>query len=192
MAISFSFRKTISVISVISVGRIKPALFESPNKMKQILFILLLSVGVMTTFAQTSAELTKKEQYKQEVRSKLQLDYSMPDYSTTRISAKVMGPRLAKILETICETYQQYMNLSALSVIQSNQVEGLSYCKIKKMKLDKVTKQGNEIMIRFKTRLESNNLNLKKSQIVFQFNDGASENAAANDFFSNICRYIRE
>ena len=146
----------------------------------------------MTTSAQNSAELSKHDQYISEVRSKLQLDYSLPDYSTTRISAKVMGPRLAKILETICETYQQYMNLSALSVIQSNQVEGLSYCKIKKMKLDKVTKQGNEIMIRFKTTLESNSLNLKKSQIVFQFNEGASEDVATNDFFSNIYRYIRE
>ena len=103
-----------------------------------------------------------------------------------------MGPRLAKILETICDTYQQYTNLSALSVIQSRQIEGLSYGKIKTMKLDKVTKQGSEIMIRFNTTLESNNLNLKKSQIVFQFNEGASEDVSTNDFFSNICRYIKE
>ena len=160
--------------------------------MKQILFILLLSVGVMTTFAQNSAELSKKELYKQEVRSKLQLDYSLPDYSTSKISSKLMGPRLAKILETICDTYQQHTNLSALSVIQSSQVEGLSYGKIKKLKLDKVTKQGNEIMIRFNTTLESNNLNLKKSQIVFQFNEGVSEDMATNDFFSNICRYTKK
>ena len=92
--------------------------------MKQILFILLLSVGVMTTFAQNSADLTKKDQYKSEVRSRLQLDYSVADYSTNKISSKLMGPRLAKILETICDTYQQYTNLSVLSVIQSRQVEG--------------------------------------------------------------------
>ena len=146
----------------------------------------------MTTFAQNSAELSKKELYKQEVRSKLQLDYSLPDYSTSKISSKLMGPRLAKILETICDTYQQHTNLSALSVIQSSQVEGLSYGKIKKLKLDKVTKQGNEIMIRFNTTLESNNLNLKKSQIVFQFNEGVSEDMATNDFFSNICRYTKK
>lgn len=103
-----------------------------------------------------------------------------------------MGPRLAKILETICDTYQQHTNLSALSVIQSSQVEGLSYGKIKKLKLDKVTKQGNEIMIRFNTTLESNNLNLKKSQIVFLFNEGTSEDITTNDFFSSICRYIKE
>ena len=160
--------------------------------MKQILFILLLSVGVMTTFAQNSAELSKKEQYKSEVRSRLQLDDSVPDYSTTKISPKLMGPRLAKILETICDTYQQYTNLSVLSVIQSRQVEGLNFCRIKTMKLDKVTKQGNEIMISFNTTLESNNLNLKKSQIVFQFNEGVSDDVSTNDFFSNVCRYIKE
>ena len=160
--------------------------------MKRILFIILLSLGVITTFAQISAELSKQEQYNQEVREKLQLDYSLPDYSTCRISAKVMGPRLAKILEKICDTYQQYTNLGALSVIQSRQVEGLNFCRIKKMKLDKVTKKGNEIVIRFNTTLESNNLNLKKSQIVFQFNEGTSEDIVTNDFFINIVRYMRD
>ncbi len=134
----------------------------------------------------------KQEQYKQDVRSKLLLDYSVADYSTSKIDAKLMGPRLAKILEKICDTYQQHTNLSVLSVIQSRQVEGLNFCRIKTMKLDKVTKQGNEIMIRFNTTLESNNLNLKKSQIVFQFNEGVSDDVSTNDFFSNICRYIKE
>ena len=95
------------------------------------------------------------------MREKLQLDYSMADYSTSKIDAKVMGPRLAKILETLCENYQQYMNLSALSVIQSSQVDGLSYGRIKTMKLDKVTKQGNEVVVHFATILDSNNFNLK-------------------------------
>lgn len=153
---------------------------------------MLLLFGAISTSAQTSGEISKQEQYKKEVREKLQLDYSLPDYSTSRIDAKVMGPRLAKILETICKNYQQYTNLSALSVIQSSQVEGLSYGRVKTMKLDKVTKQGSEIIIRFNTKLESNNLNLKKSQIVFQFKESVSDDISTNDFFSNICRYIKE
>lgn len=60
------------------------------------------------------------------------------------------------------------------------------------MKLDKVTKQGNEIIISFNTTLESNNLNLKKSKLVFKFIDGVSDEIATNDFFSNICRYMKE
>lgn len=149
-------------------------------------------LGTMSISAQTSSEISKQEQYKREVQKKLQLDYSMPDYSISKIDAKVMGPRLSKILETICDNYQQYTNLSVLSVIQSNQVEGLSYGRVKKMKLDNVSKQGNEIIIRFNTTLESNNLNLKKSQIVFRFSEGVSDDIATNDFFSNICRDIKE
>ena len=161
--------------------------------MIKFLIIILLLLGATCISAQTtSAELSKQELYNQKVREKLQLDYTVPDYSTTRISPKLMGPRLAKILETISDTYQQYTNLSVLSVIQGRQVEGLNFCRIKSMKLDKVTKQGNEIMIGFNTTLESNNLNLKKSQIVFQFNEGTSEDKTTNDFFSNICRYIKE
>ena len=160
--------------------------------MKQILIIMLLLLGAMGVSAQGDAEMSKEEINKAEVREKLQLDYSMPDYSISKIDAKVMGPRLSKILETICDNYQQYSNLSALSVIQSNQVEGLSYGRVKKMKLDNVSKQGNEIIIRFNTTLESNNLNLKKSQIVFRFNEGVSDDISTNDFFSNICRYMKD
>lgn len=60
------------------------------------------------------------------------------------------------------------------------------------MNLDTVTKQENEIFIRFNTTQESNNLNLNKSQIVFRFINVVSEDIAINDFFSNICRYIKE
>ncbi len=161
--------------------------------MRNIVIVILLFIGgVATISAQTDAEVSKQEQYKQEIREKLQLDYSMPDYSTSKIDAKVMGPRLAKIIEALCENYQQYMNLSALSVIQSSQVEGLSYGRVKKMKLNNVTKQGNEINISFDTTLEPNNLNLKKSQIIFRFIEGASDDISTNDFFLNICRYIKE
>lgn len=114
----------------------------------------------------------------------------MPNYSTTRIDAKVMEPRLAKIIETICENYQQYMNLCVLSVIQSSQVEGLSYGRVKKIKLDRVSKQGNEIIICLNTTLGPNNLYFKKSKIIFRFVEGVND-ISANDFFSNICRYLK-
>ena len=161
-------------------------------KLKQILTIVLLFIGAMSISAQVDAEMSKDERFKAEVREKLQLDYTLPDYSTSRINAKVMGPRLANILESICKNYKQYTNLSALSVIQSNQVEGLSYCRVNEMKLDNVSKQGNEIIICFSTKLEPNSLNLKKSKIVFRFKEGVSDDISTNDFFSNICRYIKE
>ena len=155
----------------------------------KIIFTTLLLLMPFMAFAQTSIN---DEEYKVRVRNNLQLDYSMPDYATSKIDAKVMGPRLAKILKRILESYDQNVYLSSLCVIQSGQVEGLSYGRIKSMKLGKVTKHGNEITIRFNTVLEKNNLNLNKSQIVFNFIDGVSPDYRTNDFFMSICRYIKE
>lgn len=125
-------------------------------------------------------------------REAIGLDYSMPDYSVKKIDAKVMGPRLAKILESLCANYTQYRHLNSLSLIQSKQVEGLNYGSIKSMKLENVTKTGNELTIRFNTTLEPNNLNLKKSQLVFHFVDGVSEDVAINEFFCILCKYIKD
>lgn len=47
-------------------------------------------------------------------------------------------------------------------------------------------------MSSFLTSLEPNKLNLKKSQIVFNFVDGVSADTRTNDFFTSICRYIKE
>ena len=127
-----------------------------------------------------------------EYREEIGLDYSMPDYSIKKIDVKVMGPRLAKLLESLCTNYTQPPYLGTLSVIQSGQIEDLDYVRIKSMKLGDVTKTGNELTIRYNTTLEHNKLNLKKTQLVFHFVDGVSEDIATNDFFCVLCRYIRE
>lgn len=98
----------------------------------------------------------------------------------------------AKILESLCANYNQPVYLGSLSVIQSNQVNGLNYGRVKSMKLGNVTKTDNELTIRFITTLEPNNLNLKRFQLVFHFVDGVSEDIATNDFFCTLCRYLKE
>ena len=160
--------------------------------MKQLLLFFLLLLETMNISAQISSDSSKQEQYKQEIQEKLQLDYSMPDYSTSKIDPKVIGGRLATILKAINKTYQQLINLSTLSVIQTSQTEGLSYGRIKQMKLNSITKNGNEIRIEYKTTLEKNNLNLKNSMLIFRFIDGVSDNLIINEFFSNICRYMND
>ena len=79
----------------------------------------------------------------------------MPDYSISKIDSKVMGPRLAVILNKIMEGRGQQTTIAALSVIQSNQIEGLNYGRIKDIKLDKVSKHDNEITVIFISTLES-------------------------------------
>ena len=83
-------------------------------------------------------------------------------------------------------------NMGSLSIIQANLIDGMIYCIIKKANLNKVVKQGNVITITYDTELAENVRKMKKSQIVFQFADVVSEDVVTDDYFTNICRYIKE
>ena len=152
---------------------------------------MLIAVSLPAQSTNTSAS-NAKAQYETQVRETLALDYSMPDYSINKINAKVIGPRLAAILEAVNENYQQPKYLSRLSLMQKSQLEDVSYCSVKKMKLKKVEKLGNAITITYETILEPNTQDIRKSQLVFRFVDGISESSSVNDFFCGICRYIIE
>ena len=158
------------------------------EKLTKVIIVALLAILPSICFAQAN---TNNEEYKTRVRNTLRLDYSMPDYSTSRINAKVMGDRLAKIVNKTLEMCQSQSNLGSLSVIQSRSIDGLTYCPVTNVKFAKATKQGNVIILHFNTSLADNIKKIKRSQIVFQFVDGVSEDAATNDSFMNICRYKR-
>lgn len=163
--------------------------------MKQILLLLFLLLGAaesVSVSAQSTWGSPSVDQYNAEVRQTLNLDYSLPDYHTGKIDPKVMGPRLAMLLEELCSKYKESVNNSYLSTIQCQQIEGLDYCTIKGMKLDEVSKTGNTITIHFKTTLDKNPLNIKKSDLTISFVDGVSESKYANSLFMTICKYLKE
>ena len=163
--------------------------------MKQILLLLFLLLGAaesVSVSAQSTWGTVSDDQYNAEVRQTLNLDYSMPDYHTGKIDPKVMGPRLAMLLEELCSKYKESVNNSYLSTIQCQQIEGLDYCTIKGMKLDEVSKTGNTITIHFKTTLDKNPLNIKKSDLTITFVDGVSESKYANSLFMTISKYLKE
>lgn len=162
--------------------------------MKQILlllFLLLGAAGTVSVSAQSTWGNTSDDQYNSEVRQKLNLDYSMPDYQTGKINPKVMGSRLASILQELVAKYKRSDYLSILSMIQADQIEDLDYCTIEKLRLENVTKSSNTITIRFKTTLAKNPLGLKKSNINLTFIEGVSPNKQVNSLFSNICNYMK-
>lgn len=160
--------------------------------MKKILFTMsLLLLSAATLSAQSTWGTVSDDQYKSEVRSKLALDSTLPDYTTHKIDPKVIGPRLASILQELCTKYKQDSFLSLLSMIQFDQIEGLNYCRIEKMGIESVSKTGDTITIRFKTTLAKNPLDLKKSDLILSFVDGVSGNKRVNSLFSNICNYIK-
>ena len=163
--------------------------------MKQILLLLFLLLGAaesVSVSAQSTWGKTSDDQYNAEVRQTLNLDYSMPDYHSGKIDPKVMGHRLAMLLQELCTKYKESVNSSYLSTIQCQQIEGLDYCTIKEMKLEDVSKSGNTITIRFKTTLDKNPLNIKKSDLTITFVDGVSESKYANSLFMTISKYLKE
>lgn len=163
--------------------------------MKQLFISLLLllgAAGAANLSAQSTWTTTNEAQYKSDIRQKLNLDYSMPDYTTHKIDPKLMGPRLASILQELCANYKRSDYLSILSRIQSDQIEGLDYCTIEKLGLVSASKTDNTITIRFKTTLVKNPLDLKKSDLLFTFIDGVSENKLVNSLFTTLSRYIKE
>lgn len=81
--------------------------------------------------------------------------------------------------------------MGSLSVIQVNPIDAMIYCAVKKVKLNKVQKQGNTITIVYNTKLAENAKKIKKSKLTFSFIDGVSNDTEANDLFTNVCRYIK-
>ena len=152
-----------------------------------LMLLLSATLSAQSRFTQDH-EPERIEKYKQT----LKLDYSMPDYTISKIDAEVMGPRLANILDKIFEMCKLESNLDRLARLQARQIDGLSYCKIKKLQLEEVTKQGNKITVVFKTVLDSNAKNIKNALLTFRFVNGVSDDNATNDYFSGICRYIKE
>ena len=72
------------------------------------------------------------------------------------------------------------------------QIDGMIYCTVKKVKLNKVQKHDNTITIIYYTELSENVKKLKKSKLIFTFVDGVSDDVSTNDLFTNVCRYIKE
>lgn len=159
-------------------------------RIRMIITTLLLMATVVVS-AQ-GLKTTVDENRKEEVRKTLALDYSMPDYSTSKVNEKVMGQRLADILNKFQDMTHSQTIKGTISVIQAQQIDGMIYCVIKKVKLNNVSKQGNQIRITYDTELAQNQKTLKKAQLVFSFVDGVSDDMATNDIFTNVCRYIKK
>lgn len=104
---------------------------EMPMRIRTIITTLLLMATVVVS-AQ-GLKTTVDEDRKAEVRKTLALDYSMPDYTTPKVNAEVMGNRLVDILNKFQEISLSQTNMGSLSVIQTKQIEGMIYCAVKKV-----------------------------------------------------------
>ena len=160
--------------------------------MKKILITMLLLLGATSISAQTSAKQSMDSAQISEYRAKLALDYSMPDYSVKKIDESKMGSRLANILRYFEENGKQGSLVSWMSSIISEQNESLQgrYMELKKLKLVRASKTGNEISILYQITLDAKGNQPSQAEMTFHFTDGVSESKKVNDLFSYICRYV--
>ena len=140
--------------------------------------------------AQTSSQ--SEDEKTIEYRQKIGIDYSMPDFNTSKIDGKVIGTRLAKMLALLMNRYDDYVFNQRVSFIQCEQLENLNYAKVEKLSISKISKVGDVITIKFKTKMSPNSAKIKNAEMTFCFTKGVSESIAVNDLFSNLGRYIKD
>lgn len=146
----------------------------------------------LTGFAQALSTQTDSMK-RAEMREKIGLDMSVPDFETRKIDAKIMGNRLASILDYLMENYQQGVydkRLAAIASEHNEALENVSF-QLKKMKFVNAFKKGNEITILMRAELQKNSANVKTTDITFHFVDGLSEGDKVNEMFSYISHYVQ-
>lgn len=126
-------------------------------------------------------------------REAIGLDMTVPDFSTKKIDAKVMGPRLAGILEYLLENYKQGTYERLIALMLGEQYEALqdTYFYINKMKFVSAAKKGNELTILMKVWPDKNTRDVKQADLIVHFIDGVSESQSANELFSYMSRYVQ-
>ena len=127
-----------------------------------------------------------------ELRKKIGIDYSMPDFSTSRIDGKVIGERLAKMLKKLEDSGNDYVFSQRISIIQAEQIDDLNYVKVEKFSVNRISKAGDVITIKAKTKLAPNSAKIKNAEVAFIFYKGISESISVNDLFSDLNRYIKD
>lgn len=155
----------------------------------------LVLTSLLMLFSQSlSAQTTQQSEDTRnvELRQGLGIDYSMPDFSTSKIDGKVIGERLAKLLQQLQSKYDNCVLNQYISLIQCEQIENLNYATVEKLNITKISKVGDIITIEAKTKLSKNAAKVNNAKLTFVFNKGVSESISVNDLFIYLGRYIKE
>lgn len=155
------------------------------------LLLLTLATGQVSAFTINGnrTSIIEDETRKDDMRKQIGLDYSMPDFSTSSINGKVIGMHLAEMLDLLVENYKDYTYNPLLARLLNEQEPSLQYAFIEKLKIQNISKSGNEIGIKIKLNIKPNSLGIKSSVILMKFVDGISESSSANDLFRMLSRY---
>lgn len=156
--------------------------------MKRLFLLPLFLLVVCCVNAQTSFQV--EDQKTNELRQKIGIDYSMQDFSTSKIDGSVIGDRLAKMLNKLQGNYSDYVLNQLISFIQCEQLENVNYVEIEKFTVTRISKRGDTMTINAITTLSDNSAKIKNAELAFTFNKGVSESSHVNDLFMYLRRSI--
>lgn len=179
--------------------------YKCKDTIKHIIILCIFVVGIQSVAAQTTlaramqqSENSKptEEEKIAEYKEKIGLDYSMPDFSLNnikKIDEGIVGTRLANYLVYIDENYNQsiYNRWIASIIAEQNASVQNTYFEVEELKLISISKQGNEIGLRYIASLKDSENEKSKADLLFHFTDGVSESDRVNKMFSYIARYLR-
>lgn len=127
-----------------------------------------------------------------EWRQKIGMDYSMPDFNTSKLNGKIIGNRLAHILMVLSENVEDLLYKEMISAIVVEQHDELRYLDIKRLKVTNVSKRGDVISIMMKIGFADNSLKAKSAKLKLKFVKGVSDSPRTNELFAYVSRYVRD
>ena len=146
----------------------------------------------LTSFAQPLPMQTDSMRL-EKFRTEIGFDMSVPDFDSKTIDAKVMGSRLAGILDYMMDNYNQSVYYRKLCQILKENVESLEKLEfeIKRIQFVSAVKSGDEISLLFTALLEKNVAKIKQTELIIRFKNGVSDSQTTNELFSMMSRYVQ-
>ncbi len=126
-----------------------------------------------------------------ELRQKIGIDYTMPDFNTSKINGNVIGIHLAKMLRKLDDRACDYGWSSSIINICCEQNEKLRYAILEKFSIKNISKAGDVITIKANVKLQKNSAGIRNTDIMMIFDKGVSASQAVNELFSTLSRYIK-
>ena len=125
-------------------------------------------------------------------RKNIDLDYTVPDYNVKKPDAKVMGWRLAKILQSLEQNYTQGIYSHYLTTILSHQkADAPLYMPIRKLTILNIQKQDSVITVRIKLFSKTKESGKVEQEVPLIFVNGVSEDDTINTLFAELGQYIK-
>ena len=158
-----------------------------------LVFFLLLGAKTLSAQSQPQSQVAKYDtRTVEDLRQQIGLDVEMPDYTTKKVDANVIGDHFAKMLNLLVNNVADSWYVQKMSSILSSQDAQLKYVIVDQLKVQSISKRDNEIIVKLMAWLSPNSSGLKTADVCFHFVDGVSDSQDVNDLFYHLSRYAQK